>query len=389
MVDWLIENGAALLDGRVKRQPVCVAGGRVAAAPPPSAVRIDAAGLYVLPGIVDLHGDGFERQLMPRPGVRFDIGLALRETDRQMLVNGVTTAFHGVTVSWEPGLRSLDSARHVVEAVQALRPALGCDTRLHLRWETFALEGAETVLNWLRLEPKPILAFNDHTTNMINKGHMARKFRQTAERAGLSPEGYADLLQEIWSRREAVAAAIGRLAAAARENGNVLLAHDEASPAEREKFRALGARASEFPMTLDTAAAARAHGEHVILGAPNVVRGGSHNGALDAAQAVAAGLCTVLASDYFYPAPLHAAFKLAGRNEDGLAAAWALVSANPAAVTGLEDRGGLSTGKRADLLLVDASDAAHPRVVAVLVEGRLVYSAMPLAACSPSAAAAA
>ncbi|TIQ20892.1 MAG: alpha-D-ribose 1-methylphosphonate 5-triphosphate diphosphatase, partial [Mesorhizobium sp.] len=104
----------------------------------------------------------------------------------------------------------------------------------------------------------------------------ARKIGQMAERSGLSREEYMTLLDQIWSRRAEVAIAIGKLAATARANGNVLLAHDEASPEERIYFRGLGARASEFPLTLETAKAARQMGEDVILGAPNVVRGGSH-----------------------------------------------------------------------------------------------------------------
>ena len=135
---------------------------------------------------------------------------------------------------------------------------------------------------------------------------------------------------------------------------------------------------SEFPLTLETAAEARAAGEHVILGAPNVVRGGSHNGALDATTAVRDGLCSVLASDYHYPSPLHAAFRLASPDDAGFAKVWHLVSANAAAAAGLSDRGRLEEGKRADLILVDAKDMRHPKVMATFVGGRLVYSAQTL-----------
>lgn len=97
---------------------------------------VDAKGLYVLPGIVDLHGDAFERQLMPRPGVHFDMQLALVETDRQLVANGITTAFHGVTYSWEPGLRGRDAMLQMLTALDDAKPHLACDTKLHLRQET-------------------------------------------------------------------------------------------------------------------------------------------------------------------------------------------------------------------------------------------------------------
>jgi alpha-D-ribose 1-methylphosphonate 5-triphosphate diphosphatase len=154
----------------------------------------------------------------------------------------------------------------------------------------------------------------------------------------------------------------------------VILGHDETSPDERARFRALGAVTSEFPMTLETARSARAAGEDVVLGAPNVMRGGSHNNALDAARAVAEGLCTVLATDYYYPAPLIAAFKLAADGVTDLASAWALVAENPARAAGLPDRGVIAPGRRADLILVDASGPL-PRVVAVFVAGRRAYTA--------------
>lgn len=373
-----IRNGTVLRPEGFASGDVFIEGGCFSETSPHRVVAIDARGLLVLPGIVDIHGDGFERQIMPRPGVRFDVGLALRDTDRQLVANGITTAFHGVTVSWEPGLRSLHAATEFVAALMAMRHGLACDTRLHIRWETFALDQLASVIEWLRMEPRPLIALNDHTTGSVLKGTIARKIGQMAERSGLSREAYMELLDGVWARRSEVAGAIETVAQAARLHGNVLLAHDEASPEERHRFRALGAVSSEFPLTLKTAAEARRHGEQVILGAPNVVRGGSHNGALDAAEAVRAGLCTCLTSDYHYPSPLHAAFKLAASGPGDLAAYWNLVSANPAAAAGLGDRGSIEPDKRADLLLVDASRAGHPEIVATFCAGRMVYATRAL-----------
>ncbi|HEV7434841.1 MAG TPA: alpha-D-ribose 1-methylphosphonate 5-triphosphate diphosphatase [Pseudorhizobium sp.] len=374
-MNWTIRGGRALVAGQLTETDLHFSDGRLSPAPAHDARVIEARGLVVLPGIVDIHGDGFERQLLPRPGVRFDTALALRDTDRQLVANGITTAFHGVTISWEPGLRSVEAAVDLVETLMKIRASLRCDTRLHLRWETFALDQLPTVMQWLSLDPKPIVALNDHTTGTILKGTIARKIGQMASRSGLSQVGYRELLDSVWARREEVPAAIAELAAAAKLTGNVLLAHDEASPQEREAFRNLGAVTSEFPLTRETAESARAAGEEVILGAPNVVRGGSHNGALDATQAVRDGLCTVLTSDYHYPSPLHAAFKLGGTDLAGLATSWPLVSANAAKAAGLADRGELRPGQRADVILVDAADPSHPQVIATMVAGRMSYSA--------------
>lgn len=331
----------------------------------------DAKGLLVLPGIVDIHGDAFERQIMPRPGVDFDLCLALLETDRQLVANGITTAYHGLSVSWEPGLRSLDAAHGFVRTLRAVRERLAADTLLHIRWEPFAADAVEAIAGWLEQEPRAILAFNDHLTPLIGNGHMARKIDKLASRADMTTEAYRDMAEGLWARRDAVRGEVARMAALARRMGAVLLAHDETSPEMRTAYRALGAHASEFPMTVETAQAARAAGEHVIMGAPNVLRGGSHNNAIPATEAVLADECTVLTSDYYYPAPLVAPFVLARRHGIDLARAWALVSAHPAETTGLTDRGRLAPGLRADIIAVDAS-GEWPEVRAVWVAGRPV-----------------
>jgi alpha-D-ribose 1-methylphosphonate 5-triphosphate diphosphatase len=373
-MDWLIEGGSALLGGGFTDTQVTITKGVFTDLPDPKATSIDARGLYVLPGIVDIHGDAFEQALMPRPRVPIPPEIALAAVDRQLIANGITTAFHGLTVSWEPGLRCLENSRAFVAALETMRPHLAADTRLHLRWETFAFEAMSEVTAWLATNPRPILAFNDHTTPMVEAGYIARKLDKMSARAGIPGTEYRALVDDRWARRAQVPGAIDNMAAVARATGATILGHDETSPEMRAEYRALGAVTCEFPMTLETAEAARAAGEHIVLGAPNVIRGGSHNNALDAAPAVADGLCTVLASDYYYPAPLLAAFRLAELGVTDLAGAWALVSSNAARAAGLPDRGEIAPGRRADLILVDPHGPL-PRVVSAFVGGRRVYAA--------------
>ena len=109
------------------------------------AARLRADGFLILPGLVDLHGDAFERQLMPRPRVSFDPRIALRDTDRQLVANGITTAFHGLTCSWEPGLRGREAAVAFLDALDAVKDRLACDTRLHLRQETFNVDAVDEI----------------------------------------------------------------------------------------------------------------------------------------------------------------------------------------------------------------------------------------------------
>lgn len=334
----------------------------------------DARGLYVLPGIVDIHADAFERQLMPRPGVGFPIDIALMESDRQAVGNGITTLFHGVTWSWEPGLRGADNARALLSAIEALRPELGADTQCHLRLETFNLDAESEVVDWIGQGRIGMLGFNDHMPG-DNTPPRTRKLAEMAGRAGLSPDDFLALVARLKTRADEVPGSIARLAAAANAGSVALLSHDDMSPEQRRWFRALDCRLAEFPTTLATAEDATHAGDDVVMGAPNVVRGGSHVGWIGAADMIARGFCTILASDYYYPAPLLAAFRLAADGVVPLHRAWALVAERPARAAGLADRGVLAAGKRADLIVVDGSDARRPKLVAAMVGGRMVHLA--------------
>ena len=342
-----------------------------------AAVVLDGGGLVLAPGIVDLHGDAFERQIMPRPGVAFPVELALMESDRQLIANGITTAFHGVTYTWEPGLRGRENCLAVLEGLERLDGRLACDTRFHLRWETFHLDGLDDVAGWLRDDRIGVLAFNNHAPEIgasLQRGDAAKY----AQRTGLSPEAVLALAQRILAREDEVAGAVAGLAAIAREHGIAMLSHDDPDVATRERFRAMGCAIAEFPKTREAAGSAREHGEAVVFGAPNVVRGGSHTNAVNAAEMISAGLCDVLASDYYYPAQLVAAFRLAGDGVLPLHEAWKLIAQNAAHAAGLDDRGSIAEGKRADLVLVDPG--AVPRPVAAVAGGALWGAWQELAA---------
>ncbi len=333
--------------------------------------RLDARGLLVLPGIVDIHGDAFERQMMPRPGVGFPVELALLDTDRQVVANGITTVFHGVTWSWEPGLRGAGNARAMLEAMERLRPRLAADTRYHLRHETFNLDAEDEIAGWLTSKRIDILAFNDHMTSTVESKDRAKKIGEMSKRSGLAADEFERLVERISRRGNEVPASIARLAEIAVTNGIPILSHDDISPDQRRWFRSIGSRVSEFPTTVETAQEAAREGDDIVLGAPNVVRGGSHTGWTKAADMVERGLCTILASDYYYPAQLFAAFRLASDGIAPLARAWPLISQAPAAAAGLNDRGRIAEGCRADIVLVDPEH--QPRVVATIAAGRIVH----------------
>ena len=376
MTDIFIEGGRVLLGGEIRETSVQIAGGKISAVDSDhgrGSFGLDASDLKVLPGIVDLHGDAFERQMMPRPGVDFPVDVALIDSDRQAVANGITTVYHATTWSWEPGLRSADNARRLLEAIESLRPQLAADTRFHLRHETFNLDAEAEIGQWLSDGRIDLFAFNDHMDSTVASLDKPQKRARMVERCGVSSEEFDRLVARVVSRGYEVPQSIARLAGAARSANVRMLSHDDASPAMRRTFRAEGVGIAEFPVNEETAREAAKAGDFIVFGAPNVVRGGSHTGWTRASDMIAKGLCSVLASDYYYPAQLLAAFRLAVDGVLPLAQAWDLISAAPARAAGLSDRGILAAGYRADIILVDDEVPMRPRIVAVIAAGRLVH----------------
>lgn len=370
-VDTLqIVGGRVLLPNGEETTDLLLEDGRIAAIGT-DATRgtiIDARGLLVLPGIVDIHGDAFERQLQPRPGVDFPPDVALADTQTQLLANGITTAFHGVTLSWEPGLRSADAWTALLAALRA--GTWTCDMRVHLRWEAYNLDALNTALADIEAGHVHLVAFNDHTPSILKKIADPVAGAKYSDRAGMTLADFRALADRIAARTEAVVEGRARIAAAARQAGLPLASHDDATVPDRTAFRELGARICEFPMAEEVGEAARAAGDWVVMGSPNVVRGRSHIGWASAARLTEAGICNVLSSDYYYPAMLRAALILARRGVLALQQAWSLISTNPARAAGLSDNGTISAGNRGDITIIDID---VPQVVATLAAGRIGF----------------
>ncbi len=396
----IIERAQVLLPGAQASVAVRLEGGVITGldVARDGARVIDGHGMILAPAMVDIHGDAFERQLMPRPGVDFPLHAALLETDRQLAANGIATAYHALTLSWEPGLRSVAKGQAVLDALATLGPRLTVENRVQLRWETFCFEAVPLITQALAGPLLPSIAFNDHTSMAVldpgtplqerpfdhdaafpvtdmTSAAFANKMAERAKRSGLSQPDYVDLIRAMWQRRPEVPAVMDQVAAKGRAAGVPMLSHDDSQIETRRFYRNLGARISEFPMNLRTAEAAREGGDWIIFGAPNAARGGSHLGSPGAADMLKRGLCDILASDYFYPALLTAVARL---RTDGhaLPDLWKLVSTNPARASGLTDRGEIAVGQRADLTLLDWPEGGTPAPRLTLVAGRAAYSAM-------------
>ena len=339
--------------------------------------EVDLSGYMILPGIVDIHGDGFERHLAPRRGAMKDMEGGLVATEAELAANGITTAMLAQFWSWEGGLRGPEFARDMLGALGRVKGKVATDLRAQLRLETHMLDDYAAFEATVEAFGVDYVVFNDHLPHdRLAAGKRPARLAGTALKSRRSPEALLALMQEMHGRRGEVPEAVAALAARLAARGVRLGSHDENTAADRAEWRARGARISEFPETAEAAEAARAGGDGIVLGAPNVMRGGSHKGNASAIELIAMGLCDALASDYHYPSLWRAALFLAEAGVCDLAAAWGLVSSGPARLLGLADRGALAPGMRADLVVLEA---ATKRLCATFAGGRVSYLSGDLA----------
>jgi len=367
--------GARIVGGEVGQETLSIEEDTIASST--SGRTIDLAGYVVLPGIIDVHGDGFERHLAPRRGAMKEMSEGLIAAEAELAANGITTGVLAQFVSWEGGLRGLEFADQVFHAIKATAPTLVTDLRAQLRFETHQLELYDDLPSLVAEWGVSYVVFNDHLPHdRLAAGRQPPRMVGQALKAGRNPEDHFKHLLELHSRREAVPDALDDVCPKLTAAGVQLGSHDDATVEARAAAHARGVHVAEFPETLVAAEAAKAAGDHVVLGAPNVVRGGSHKGNVSAIDLVSFGLCDAIASDYHYPSPRRAALLIAKSGILPLEKAWELVSAGPAKVLGLHDRGSLEPGKRADIVILDAQT---DRVAATMVAGRFSYMSGPVA----------
>jgi alpha-D-ribose 1-methylphosphonate 5-triphosphate diphosphatase len=336
-----------------------------------AAREIDLSGYLLLPGIIDLHGDGFERHLSPRPTAPFDKRRALASVAAELAANGVTTAWLAQSWSWEGGFRSAAATMDLLASLSDVRASLLADCRVQIRLETHVPQEFDQVAQAVATYGVDYVVFNNHLPEALDMAQNApHRFASWAAQTKRTAEEMLQIVQTADAAGADVPRSLAQLATGFQASGVQMGSHDDGTAETREFYRNIGAPNCEFPTTVAAAQAARAAGEPVLMGAPNVVRGGSQSGNIAAQSLVEAGLCDALVSDYYYPALAQAAFYLADAGVMDLAAAWAMISTNPAQIAGLHDRGTLAVGKRADLVAVNAETRA---VEMTICAGRIAH----------------
>ncbi|MCX7646630.1 MAG: alpha-D-ribose 1-methylphosphonate 5-triphosphate diphosphatase [Rhodobacteraceae bacterium] len=377
--ETILANATLVLPTETLRGQLRIRDGRIADIAEGASVprgAVDCEGDLVMPGLIELHTDNLERHIEPRPRVDWPHAAAIIAHDAELASVGITTVFDalrvGSVVSNARGNYG-EYARALADEILGLRAAgaLRISHFLHLRAEVCS----ETLIEELdKFGPRDrvgIVSLMDHTPG-------ARQFRDISKlkdyhvgKYGISDADWEAHVASQKALSERLGAAHEAAAvAAARRYGAVLASHDDTEPEHVARSAAHGVRFAEFPTTAEAARACRAHGIRVMLGAPNLIRGGSHSGNVAARELAEAGMLDILSSDYV-PASLLSAGLMLGDLWGDLARGIATVTAAPAEAAGLADRGRLAAGARADVIRVTRIGSAGA-VRGVWVQGSRV-----------------
>lgn len=366
LADEVISGSIRVLDGRIDD-----IGGATAV---PAAK--DMEGDYVIPGLVELHTDHLEGHYAPRPKVRWNPFAAVLAHDAQICSSGITTVFDALRIGMdEDADLSAHDMRKLADAIDdgCRNNKLRADHFIHLRCEVSAadcLDGFAVFEGDTRLK---LASLMDHAPGQRQFRNLDAYSTYYQGKLKMSDEVFAAFCKKRIADSEANSDRNRHaIAQACRERGIVLASHDDATLDHVEDAVEKGIQVAEFPTTFEAAKASKEAGMAVLMGAPNVVRGGSHSGNIAASELADHGLLDILSSDYIPFSLIQSAFMIEEHdNGINLPEAIRMVSKNPAASCGLDDRGEITLGKRGDLVRVSV-DHHVPVVRTVWREGRRV-----------------
>jgi alpha-D-ribose 1-methylphosphonate 5-triphosphate diphosphatase len=356
--ETVLANARLVLPDEVVTGSVCLRDGRIAAIEPGAAVprgATDCAGDWLAPGLIELHTDNLERHMQPRPGVKLPMAQAIVAHDGELASVGITTVFDALRVGSvvsDRRSRYHPYAREMSREIVAMRArgALRISHFIHLRAELCSETLAAELDQFGPADRIGIVSLMDHTPG-------ARQFTDTTAlrtylrgKYAMPDEGIDEHIafqQALGARHVAPhrEAAVRR----ARELGAILASHDDTTEAHAVESVRIGVRLAEFPTTAAAARTSAEGGIAVMMGAPNLLRGGSHSGNVAAHELAALGCLDILSSDYIPISLLAGAVRL-GQESGDMAAGLRRVTAAPADAAGLSDRGRIAPGLRADLL---------------------------------------
>ncbi|MBS3679895.1 phosphonate metabolism protein PhnM [Ornithinibacillus massiliensis] len=340
---------------------------------------IDAKGGYISPGFIDIHSDYIETIVSPRPTSIMDVNMSLREAEKNLISHGITTIFHSLSFYQEDifshkPMRYPENVQRLVDAIDrtATQPHL-IRHRLHARFEIDNMDGVENLIQNIKQDKVHLLSFMDHTPGQGQYRDL-EVFRHTIKGyRNVSDDEVDVIIAERKSRASLSLREISEIARIAIDNGIAIASHDDDHIDKLELVQSFGTTISEFPITLEVAKKAKELGLRTLVGAPNVLLGGSHSGNLSAIEAIQHQFVDILCSDYYPSALLHAIFELHEKHNNKLHDMFNMVTINPAKAVHLgQDLGSIHPGKKADLLIIERMEDGYPMLTMTMVNGQVI-----------------
>jgi alpha-D-ribose 1-methylphosphonate 5-triphosphate diphosphatase len=338
---------------------------------------IDAGGAIVMPGIIDIHTDALDAEIIPRTGADIPITIAFRELERKMSGCGFTTVYHSMHLGYnvaEAHSKSKYSRQEVFDTVhKAIKGHTLLNNKIHLRFELTGVEAYDTCFELMDKGYINLLSVMDHTPG---QGQLTKEyFIEYAKKMGKSEAEAQAQLEERINMPIIEGERLEALIKHAQKLHIPVASHDDDTVEKVDYMHSLGVNICEFPITMETAQHAAKLGMNVVGGASNILRGGSLSGNLNMKDAVLDGAVETLCSDYYPPAILHSVFKLYNENGLPLHEAVNLATLHPAKAAGISGHtGSIEPSKDADLIIVKLINDI-PMVTHTIVKGHLVAQA--------------
>jgi alpha-D-ribose 1-methylphosphonate 5-triphosphate diphosphatase len=338
---------------------------------------IDAEGMLLLPGLIDIHCDAIEKEVQPRPNTFYPMELAMFDLEKKLAGSGITTMYQSVSLGVGLSLRGDHLLVKLIDQIKRHRSLRSMIRhKIHLRYELIHLAGLELARELLKDGTVDYLSFMNHSPGQGQYRKPGSFEAYVMKNQGVNKEEVQKIVDNAVRMQDEIDwDGIKGLADTARRLGIPMASHDDDTVEKVDDFLRYGMAVSEFPLNMKTAEYAAEQQLHVCVGAPNVVRGGSHDENLTAMDAIRAGYATILCSDYLPSSLLTSVFTVANQGAMSLPHAVNMASLHPANAMGIDDAfGSIEDGKVADLLLVKVIDG-YPFVTKTFVNGTCVYSA--------------
>jgi alpha-D-ribose 1-methylphosphonate 5-triphosphate diphosphatase len=334
--------------------------------------RINAGCKWLFPGLIDLHNDAIEKEIEPRPNALFPMEIALFSLESRLLCHGITTIFHSLSfVEAESNVRNLQNIMNHIEGINRVKKHGSIRHFIHARYEIPDIAFYPIIDEMIDKDMIQLLSFMDHTPGQGQYKDVSyyRQYLRDDKKKTQDEINKIVAMKKEKSTNPKIIDYLCKLKDKALKHGLIIASHDDDSEEKILFMKKMGVTISEFPVNIETALAARKHGQHIILGAPNVIRGGSNTGNMKAIDAILNNAADSLCSDYHPSSMLHSIFMLHRKYDMCLARAVNMVSLNPAKALKLDETiGSIECGKIADIILVREIDQI-PVVEEVFVGG--------------------